>query len=218
MRCANLKMDLIYKNTLQMDPQSLVESRGPVMVMPFIDEPQARRAAEFATQRAGADGLLLAIYDEQRQGFIATVNQAFRATTSPWFGYMAQDAFAGRSWLALALKTIQAKQAGLLGFNDGKWQGQLASFGLAERQWAEANYDGDFFEPGYASHYADTELTLIARQQGRYVYEPNSVLLEVDWNKENAVVNAADRKRYRERAQLGFDGRVTNPRLKTLFG
>jgi len=28
---------------------------------------------------------------------------------------VAQDAYAGRSWLALALKAMQAKQAGLLG-------------------------------------------------------------------------------------------------------
>jgi hypothetical protein len=35
----------------------------------------------------------------------------------------------------------QAKQAGLLGFNDGKWQGQLASFGLADRAWAESIHD-----------------------------------------------------------------------------
>lgn len=31
--------------------------------------------------------------------------------------------------------------AGLLGFNDGKWQGQLASFGLADRAWAESIHD-----------------------------------------------------------------------------
>jgi len=187
-------------------------------VMPFIDELQARRAAEFAAHRAGAEGLLLAIHDEQRHGFIATVNQAFKATRSPWFGYMAQDAYAGRSWLALALKAMQAKQAGLLGFNDGKWQGQLASFGLADRAWAESNYGGDFFDPGYSSHYADTELTLIARQQGRYVYEPNSVLIEVDWSKESAAVNPEDRKRYRARALQGFEGRVTDPRLTSVFG
>ena len=38
-------------------------------------------------------------------------------------------------------KPSQAKQAGLLGFNDGKWQVQLASFGLADRTWAESIHD-----------------------------------------------------------------------------
>ncbi len=187
------------------------------MVMPFLDVPLAQQAAEFASLRSDAEGMLLAIHDVQRQGFIATVNRVFRATESPWFGYMAQDAFAGRSWMALALESMQTEQAGLLGFNDGKWQGQLASFGLAEREWALTNYAGDFFYSGYKSHYADTELTLIARQQGRYAYQPNSVLIEVDWNKENTTVNYGDRNLYHARAMQGFDGKVTDPVLKTMF-
>ena len=187
------------------------------MVMPYIDLALAQQAAEFASLRSDSEGMLLAIHDVQRGGFIATINHAFKATDSPWFGYMAQDAFAGRSWMALALEAMQTEQAGLLGFNDGKWQGQLASFGLADRVWASSNYSGDFFYPGYKSHYADTELTLIARQQGRFAYQPNSVLVEVDWDKENAKVNYDDRERYLARALKGFDGKVTNPSLKTMF-
>jgi len=188
------------------------------MVMPFIDVALAQQAAEFASLRSNSEGMLLAIHDVQQHGFITTVNRAFRATDSPWFGYMAQDAFAGRSWMALALEAMQNEQAGLLGFNDGKWQGKLASFGLAEREWALSNYKGDFFYAGYKSHYADTELTLIAQQQGRYFYQPNSVLVEVDWDKETATVNQEDRKIYHARAMQGFDGRVTDPVLKTMFG
>ncbi len=188
-----------------------------MMVMPYIDVALAQQAAEFASLRSDSEGMLLAIHDEQRNGFIATINHAFRATDSPWFGYMAQDAFAGRSWMALALGVMQTEQAGLLGFNDGKWQGKLASFGLAQREWATSNYSGDFFFPGYKSHYADTELTLIAQEQGRYVYEPNSLLVEVDWDKDNSKVNYDDRKLYLQRAAKGFDGKVMNPKLKKMF-
>jgi hypothetical protein len=195
-----------------------IECTGAVMVMPFTDVAQATRAARLAAARAGTPALLLAVHDEARQGFIATVNQAFAATRSPWFGYMAQDAFAGRAWLALALRALQAKNAGLLGFNDGKWQGQLAAFGLAERVWSESVYGGDFFHRAYRSHYADTELTVIAREQGRYVYEPNSVLVEADWDKESAGVNPTDRALYKARAAAGFDARVHNPQLLQLFG
>ena len=191
---------------------------GPLMVMPFTDEAQATRAARLAASRAGVASLLLALHDEGRQGFIATVNQAFAQTRSPWFGYMAQDAFAGRGWLALAVRALQAKNAGLLGFNDGKWQGQLAAFGLAERAWAQSVYGGAFFHGGYRSHYADTELTLIARDQDRYVYEPNSVLVEADWDKERAGVSASDRALFKARAASGFDARVHNPQLLQLFG
>jgi hypothetical protein len=187
------------------------------MVMPFIDEVQALRAANFAASRAGVASLLLAVHDEGRQGFIATVNQAFAATRSPWFGYMAQDALAGRDWLSLAVQAMRSKQAGLLGFNDGKWQGQLAAFGLAERSWAQTVYGGEFFHSAYSSHFADTELTLIAREQGRYVYEPHSVLVEVDWDKEQSAVNPSDRVLYASRTANGFDGRVHNQQLLKLF-
>jgi len=191
---------------------------GPIMVMPYTNEAQASRAAHFAASRAGVASLLLAVHDEGRQGFIATVNQAFALTHSPWFGYMARDAFAGRSWLALAVRALQAKNAGLLGFNDGKWHGQLAAFGLAERAWAQSVYGGAFFHDAYGSHYADTELTLIAREQGRYVYEPNSVLVEADWDKESAGVSASDRALFKARTAAGFDARVHSPQLLQLFG
>jgi len=195
-----------------------LECSGAIMVLPYTDAAQAARAARLAATRAGAPALLLAVHDEARQGFIATINQAFAGTRSPWFGYMAQDAFAGRAWLALALRALQTKNAGLLGFNDGKWQGQLAAFGLAERAWAQSVYDGDFFHSAYRSHYADTELTVIAREQGRYVYEPNSVLVEADWDKESASVDPTDRALYKARAAKGFDARVHNQQLLQLFG
>jgi hypothetical protein len=185
--------------------------------MPYINEDQAVRAARLAASRAGMDSLLLAVHDERRQGFIATVNQAFAVSRSPWFGYMAQDAFAGRNWLSLAVDAMQSKKAGLLGFNDGKWQGQLAAFGLAERTWAQTVYGGTFFHAAYRSHFADTELTLIAREQGRYVYEPHSLLMEVDWDKESAAVSAVDRALYRSRVASGFDSRVHNRQLLQLF-
>jgi hypothetical protein len=211
-------MEVRFVRTADLATLAPLQSSGAIMVMPFIDAAQATRAARLAATRAGAPALLLAVHDEQRQGFIATVNQAFAATRSPWFGYMAQDAFAGRAWLALALRAVQAKNAGLLGFNDGKWQGQLAAFGLAERGWAQTVYGGDFFHGAYRSHYADTELTVIAREQGRYVYEPNSVLVEADWDKESAGVNPDDRALFKARAAAGFDDRVHNPQLLQLFG
>jgi hypothetical protein len=130
---------------------------------------------------------------------------------------MAQDAFAGRQWLALALRALESRQAGLLGFNDGKWRGQLASFGLARRRWIEPLYGGDFFHGGYRRHYADAELTLIAREQGRYAYEPDSVLIEVDWDKDGAAVDAHDRALFARRRASGFEGLVLSPELLNLM-
>jgi hypothetical protein len=79
-------------------------------------------------------------------------------------------------------------------------------------------YGGAFFHDAYGSHYADTELTLIAREQGRYVYEPNSVLVEADWDKESAGVSASDRALFKARTAAGFDARVHSPQLLQLFG
>jgi hypothetical protein len=192
-------------------------SDGPVMVLPFTDREMALQAAALACQRAGVDGLLLAVHDTARQGFIATMNQAFAATQSPLIGYMAQDAFAGRQWLALAVQALERQGAAFLGFNDGKWCGALASFGLANRAWAQANYGGAFFCPSYSRHYADVELTLMARQMKCYAYEPNSVLVEVDWQKDGQLVHAPDRAVFRERVAHGFDGKVSDVALLTMF-
>lgn len=192
-------------------------SAGPLMVMPCTDVDAAQKAVKLACARAQADGLMVAVLDTERMGFVALANRVFRLSQSPWFGYLAQDAFAGRDWLALALKALQPPTAGLLGFNDGKWHGQLASFGLVSRPWAETVYGGDLFFPGYRSHFADVELTLVARQQGRYVYEPDSVLMEVDWDKDLAAVHADDRSLFKARAMQGYGQRVTDTALLGLF-
>jgi hypothetical protein len=99
----------------------------------------------------------------------------------------------------------------------------LAAFGLASRAWAAANYareageQGPFFHPSYQRHYADAELTVLAHHAKGYVYEPHSVLIEVDWGKEAQPVHAPDRALYRQRAAQGFDGRGVDARLLGLF-
>ena len=215
-------MQTIFTTTDALQSANL-KSSAAVMVMPFTDPTMAQKAVDLAASRAGslsangelmdvcAESILLAVHDTQRQGFVATVNQAFKVTQSPWLGYMAQDAFAGRNWLALALQKLQSQTgAALLGFNDGKWQGQLASFGLARRDWISKVYTDAFFFQGYHSHFADAELTLVARQQGVYAYEPQSVLVEVDWQKDQAAVNDADRRLFATRKKTGFGNRVSD--------
>ena len=208
-------MKIIFTSAPELASQKY-QSAATIMVMPFTDRPMAERAANLAAARAGALdacelSVLLAVHDTAQQGFVATLNQAFAATQSPWLGYMAQDAFAGRNWLALALQKMQSQTgAALLGFNDGKWQGQLASFGLARRDWIRKVYTDAFFFQGYHSHFADAELTLVARQQGVYAYEPQSVLVEVDWQKDQAAVNDADRRLFATRKKTGFGNRVSD--------
>lgn len=194
-----------------------IDAGGVLMIMPFTQAAMAQSCARQLAQRANARGTILCVHDDAREGFVALVNRAFRLTQPRWVGYVAQDAFAGRDWLSLALARVNACQACLLGFNDGKWMGELAGFGLVDRRWAESNYDGDLFHPGYSQHFADTELTLLARQAGCYAYEPNSVLIEIDAEKDRKPVNAADRALFLARRRDGFGGRVRNAELLGRF-
>ena len=189
---------------------------GALMVMPFIHSSQAQQAAQLMSSRADAPGMVLAIHDPDQMGFAAIVNAAFTVSQSPYFGYVAQDAFAGRQWLKLALEALGSNKS-FLGFNDGKWAGALAGFGLAKRDWAKQNYDGNFFFPGYQRHYADAELTLLALQAGLYAYDANSVLIEVDWDKDSSTVEPSDRALFAQRKSARFDGRITSQALLDLI-
>lgn len=200
---------------------SKLDVDGTLVVMPVIDLEMGKKAAKLAASRANADGLVLLVLDSERMGLIKIHNQVFLNSTSTYYAYLAQDAFVGRNWLSLGVAALNGQgtgAAGLLGFNDGKWQGQLASFGLARREWVNDIYGGSFFFEGYSSHYADTELTLIAREQGCYAYEPNAVVIEVDWQKDtNPTTNPQDKTLFKTRAQQGFGGRVMSPELRNLF-
>lgn len=220
------------------------ETDGVLIVMPFTRPAEARRTAQLMARRSGTAGLLVGVYDEgmpgqaapsppasaaatadvadaaaspDKAGFVALVNAVFRSSASPWFCYVAQDAFPGRQWLSIALAGLEYKGGLLAAFNDGKWHGRLASFGLARRTWAEKLYDGDFFFPGYARHYADVELTVLAIQQEGFVYTPESVLVEIDWEKDAKPVSRQDRALYLSRVEQQFDGRVNQPTLLERF-
>ena len=194
-----------------------LQAEEVIMVMPCTDVPLARRAATLMAQRANAPGLLLLVEDLHQWGFVRIANQVFAATQSRYFGYVAQDAFAGRQWLALALAALAVPGKSLFGFNDGKWLGAFAAFGLAERQWAAQNYaNGQLFHPAYQRHYADVDMSILAMNQGRYIHDSRSLLIEVDWHKDNATADPQDRQLYRARVASGFDGRVANPQLLNL--
>ncbi|WP_448663705.1 hypothetical protein ACG3SL_03245 [Sphingomonas sp. CJ20] len=189
----------------------------PLVVMPFIDGAMANRSAQQLARRAGSAGKLLCVHDDARIGFIQVANTVFRRSHAAEIAYVAQDAFSSRNWLAVGLRGLRGRGGGLLAFNDGKWAGALAGFGMATADWARGNYDGDLFFAGYKRHFADVELTLIAMQQGVLRFDPLAMVVEVDWEKDSASVDADDRALFHARLAHGFDGRVTDPRLLKLF-
>lgn len=188
-----------------------------LVVMPFLNATLARQASHQLAKRAGCPGLLLAVHDDNNDGFVALINRAFAASQSATFAYAAEDAFAGRDWLAIASRALVAKNAGLAAFNDGKWAGQMAAFGLAERQWAKSVYGGPLFFPDYHSHYADTELSLIARSKMKYCYDPNAVLVEVDVDKDSKIVNEFDKSTFHLRRKYSFNLNIEDKSLFYLF-
>jgi hypothetical protein len=208
-------LDIVFTR-LDALPDSIGDPEAPLVVMPFIDPASAQRSATQLARRAGCRGTLLAVEDAARDGFIAAANAVFRRSRSPCIAYVAQDAFAGRGWLAQAQAAL-ADGGALVALHDGKWHGALAAFGLVDAAWARGNYGGDLFLADYHRHFADVELTVLAMADKRLRHDPAAVLIEVDWEKEAQHVDPDDRALFRHRARYGFGARVADPRLCALF-
>ncbi|MEO5377113.1 MAG: hypothetical protein H7832_04925 [Magnetococcus sp. DMHC-6] len=188
-----------------------------IFVMPSLDLEMAGRCAGLLASRSGENGVILIVHDTLGEGFIQVCNRAFRRSRCEFFGYVAQDAYPGRAWLMLGKRALVQNNKSLLAFNDGKWHGLLASFGLVRRSWALNNYAGELFYPGYKRHYADAELTLLAKNDHTLCYDPRSLLVEVDWEKEMKGVDHTDKALFKRRAATLFDGRVTDPQYCQIF-
>lgn len=188
-------------------------------VMPSTNMPMAVQAATLMKSRAGVDNFdVLIVEDDAGLGFVEIANLVFQRTNGQFFIYTAQDAFAGRLWLKHALDCIESQAKGLLAFHDGKWAGYLAAFGMVRREWAKQNYsDATLFFSGYESHYADTELTLLALQAGQHCFDPYALLIEVDWEKDKKVTNSCDKNLFALRKSLRFDSKVSSPDILNLF-
>jgi hypothetical protein len=198
-----------------------LQGLGPVvLLMPWLRRRAAQQAAKTMIARAGAPATVLALHDDLGTGPVALLNEATRLLEPQveFLAYVAQDAFPGRYWLRFALVELaRHPNAGLLAFNDGKWFGQLAGFGLVRRQWLAPLYGGLLFHPGYERHYGDTELTVVALQQNALAYHPHAMLMEVDAGKDARPVHEPDRQRFAQRASSGFDGLVIDPELARRF-
>ena len=189
----------------------------PWVVMPYVDSVQAKATAAILASRAGVKGVLLCIEDDERLGFIRVVNEIFLISLCEYFTYLAQDAFPGRYWLDQAVKALNHSGKGLLAFNDGKWFGKLAAFGMVRRQWAVNNYAGALFHGGYKSHYADTELTLLAMDKMQLDYNPNAILMEIDYEKDKKPTTVSDKALFAIRKTHAFEGKVSQLKVLNLF-
>ncbi|HDR14864.1 MAG TPA: glycosyltransferase [Desulfobacteraceae bacterium] len=189
---------------------------GVVVIMPCIDRKKGEETAKVLYRRAAIDCRILIAFDSLRQGFIKTLNDTAARVNAGYIVYTAQDAWPGRGWLECALNSLEESGKGLLAFNDGKWRGHIASFGMVRTSWVNKLYGGDILYSGYKAHGADNELTVIARVQGMYLYNPECTLVEIDPDKDGRSSNPEDKALFRMRFAQGFDGLGDVHRLKKL--
>ena len=189
---------------------------GIAVVMPCIDTEKGMNTARNLSRRAGMSCKILIVHDSRRKGFIKTLNGAALKISTRYIVYLAQDAYPGRDWLLNAYHTLEKSGKGLLAFNDGKWKGRIASFGMVRTEWVKSLYDGRIFYPGYQSHGADNELTVIARSQNMHEYNPDCTLVEYDPNKDFGGSNPKDKALFQSRFMHGFNGMVPFRKLKKL--
>lgn len=183
----------------ELDSTDLRVSPSVSIVMPCIDEELGYKTAAILASRAGTWGTVIIAMDDVGGGFMSTLNSVAAKCDSRFIVFVAQDAFPGRGWLKIALERIESEGAGLLAFNDGKWFGRIASFGMVRKTWVRKFYENAILNPYYKAHKADNEITLLAKLDNRFVYEPNSTLIEVDYRKDTGGSNRVDDKRFRER-------------------
>ncbi|MGQ7244749.1 O-linked N-acetylglucosamine transferase family protein [Salinicola sp. V024] len=153
------------------------------VIMPCINLEEGVKTAAILHARSAKKCHIYIIIDDIRLGFISTANTVFNKLSSKYVVYLAQDAFPGMHWLDIAYKTMEKSKKGLLAFNDGKWAGSIASFGMVRSSWVSKIYSQGLFFDEYNSHCADDEITEIAQMTNQFIYDSNSVLIEIDYNK-----------------------------------
>jgi len=166
-------------------------------------------------------------WDKKGDGYHATFNRAYLDNPGyDYYVYVADDVFPGRNWLLQGLKAMHIKNAGLCIPNDGKWNGEIATFGIISRPFIETfgsvhKIDGKYvtvpFNQDYKANYGDMELTVIAKATGKAVYEPSCVLTEVDFDKDTKKGHADDKLLFERRRRTGFEGRVGDQGLLSKY-
>jgi len=204
-----LNPDIQTISTTDLSSFSFSAPDGIAVIMPCTDTEMGLKTAEILHRRAGMDCNVFVVYDNNRQGFIKTLNDSAARISAKYIVYLAQDAYPGRGWLKCAYDTLEKTGKSLLAFNDGKWQGRIASFGMVRTSWTKTLYNGPILYPGYKSHAADNELTVIARCQEMHEYNPECTLLEYDPEKDFGGSNREDKALFDKRFVKCFDGLVS---------
>ena len=195
------------------------------MILPAVDKARASETVNLLKKRAGMEASYVIALDNNRDGFITVTNTVAESCTSRFIVYLAEDAFPGARWLWHAHQKMESEQLNLLAFNDGKWEGKIASFGMVRLSWSRDVYGSGVFFSEYMGHRADKELTIIAKAQGCFGYSPEATLIEYDLQKpfrtrerDNPNFDPRDRDLFNARVRTGFGGILTASEIKNTLG
>jgi len=168
-----------------------------IVVIPYINKELAMKAGRIHQSRAGMAVEVYLIEDTHKEGWVTICNRAYRELDFDYFIYSCDDYFPGRNYAIYAYATLVKSGKAVCAFNDGKWNGKIATVALVKKKDWYPVYQGDLFHTGYKMHFADSELTDAAKHYDLYVYQPDAVLIEADYFKDNNPhINPPDRKRY----------------------
>lgn len=164
--------------------------------MPCTDRNLGTKVMQQLSENAGLEADYHLLMDDDRKGYVYKVNEFVTLYPQEYdfYIYTAQDAFGGKNWLKEAYTTLRDTGKGVLAFNDNKWGGKLAAFGMVR-----ASYKKPFFFSGYHSHYADTELSVAATVDNQLCYNPKAIMFEVDYDKKIKSVNKRDKELFKKR-------------------
>lgn len=188
------------------------------VIIPTIDLKKADQIARLMFYRAGMKCEILVVEDTERKGWVKVINDTVREYPDRYYVYAADDAYPSRGFLKGAYDQMISTGAGIVAFNEGKYQDLSAGFALVDREWTKEVYGEDILFSGYKSHFSDVEIALIAKAQGRYAYNPRNCLVEIVFDKDGPNPKSNNKDDYNlfyDRASKGFGG-LTRPFVQTI--
>jgi len=176
-----------------------------LVVIPYIDSDKelAEIALKSHKEMAGVECEVIILEDKCTIGWVQMHNTAIDMFDFNYYCYSCADYAPQQDYLKLAIYKLIKEKRGLCAFNDGKWDGRIASVGVVTRKYYKKY---GLFHSGYKSHGADDEITKKAMDNGEFCYEPRAVLAEIIGRREqeNKFYNELDQKLYYKRLEKGL--------------
>lgn len=189
----------------------------PVTILiPTINPDKAKQTADLIHLRAGYPHKIIVEEDADRIGYVAMINKMAKENPSKYFLYGADDMYPGRNFLSIAMDVKRQTNAKVVALNDGKFYGNIATFAIVDYDYVSNLYNGNILNSMYNFHYADPELTLIAKAQKVYSYAPDALLVEITYDKDgkdSKKNNEEDKQFFKFRKSINFDNIVMDQEL-----